>query len=202
MTQSIEATGPDIESAVADAVAQLGVTPDRVQVEVLEEPVRRLLGLGLRPARVRVTVIGTVAEGTAPAAKPVLPPPAAESKPAAPVEVEAKPETSPAVKPEAKPKPAPEPPRRNTTRSVREAAPDVDVLENDQEAVQNVAAESAEDLPVPSSDQVQLGDLDSEQPDNDAQAAAEVLRQLMGFLSIEGTVAVRHAETDGREARH
>src|SRR5579863_760130 len=58
MSQSIEATGPDIDSAVAEAVAQLGVTVDQVQVEILEEPSRRLLGLGTRPARVRVTLVG------------------------------------------------------------------------------------------------------------------------------------------------
>lgn len=203
MTQSIEATGPDIESAVAEAAAQLGVTPDRVQVEVLEEPVRRLLGLGLRPARVRVTVIGTVAGDVprpSPAVQPVSPAPVAESKPAATVEAE------PVAEP--KPKPTPEPPRWNATRSAHEPVPEgseaaVYVHENApeavSEAVHQAAAPSAEGLPAPGAEQAQLSE---EQPDNDAQTAADVLRNLLGFLSIEGAVTVRHAETDGREARH
>lgn len=55
--RSIEASGSDIEAAVTKGVTELGVSRDDVIVEVLEEPGRRLLGLGARQARVRITVI-------------------------------------------------------------------------------------------------------------------------------------------------
>jgi spoIIIJ-associated protein len=54
---SIESVGADIESAIAKGIQELGVSRDQVIVEVLEEPSRRLLGLGAKPARVRLTVI-------------------------------------------------------------------------------------------------------------------------------------------------
>ncbi|GAB4556060.1 MAG: hypothetical protein OHK0023_27980 [Anaerolineae bacterium] len=54
---SIEAVGADIEAAIEKGVADLGVSREQVMVEVLEEPSRRLLGLGMRQARVRLTVI-------------------------------------------------------------------------------------------------------------------------------------------------
>ncbi len=70
---SIEATGVDIESAIAKGVQELGVGRDQVMVEVLEEPTRRLLGLGAKLARVRLTVI-RAPESAAP------PSPAADSE--------------------------------------------------------------------------------------------------------------------------
>lgn len=54
---SIESVGADVESAIAKGIEELGVSRDQVMVEVLEEPSRRLLGLGAKPARVRLTVI-------------------------------------------------------------------------------------------------------------------------------------------------
>lgn len=55
--RSLEMTGATVEDAVAAALAQLGVSRNDVDVEVLEEPARGLFGLfGQRDARVRVTV--------------------------------------------------------------------------------------------------------------------------------------------------
>ncbi|MCS6871251.1 MAG: RNA-binding cell elongation regulator Jag/EloR [Anaerolineae bacterium] len=56
-TLSIESVGVDVESAIAKGIQELGVSREQVMVEVLEEPSRRLLGLGAKPARVRLTVI-------------------------------------------------------------------------------------------------------------------------------------------------
>ena len=44
--RSIEVTGEDVEQAVASGLEQLGVGPDDVMVEVLEEPARGMFGLG------------------------------------------------------------------------------------------------------------------------------------------------------------
>lgn len=53
---SIEVTAPSIEEAVARGAAELGVAPDVVDVEVLDEGGKGMFGLGLRQPRVRLTV--------------------------------------------------------------------------------------------------------------------------------------------------
>jgi spoIIIJ-associated protein len=50
-----EASARTVESAVAAAAAELGLRPDQVEVEVLEEPVPSTFGVIGSPARVRVT---------------------------------------------------------------------------------------------------------------------------------------------------
>jgi spoIIIJ-associated protein len=58
---SVETVGADVETAVAEGLAILGVERDEVEIEVLEEPSRGVFGLGAREARVRVTVRPTPA---------------------------------------------------------------------------------------------------------------------------------------------
>lgn len=53
--QAIEATGADVESAIAAGLARLRVDRDGVEVDVLDEGSRGLFGLGGREARVRLT---------------------------------------------------------------------------------------------------------------------------------------------------
>lgn len=76
MEQAIETAGADVEGAVAAGLARLGVERDAVEVEVLDEGSRGLFGLGVREARVRMTVKPRPASE-----QPVepAPPPAAES---------------------------------------------------------------------------------------------------------------------------
>jgi spoIIIJ-associated protein len=50
-----EASGRTVASAVAAAAAELGLRPDQVEVEVIEEPVPSTFGVIGSPARVRVT---------------------------------------------------------------------------------------------------------------------------------------------------
>ena len=52
----VEATGKTIEDAVRSGLVQLGLTRDEVTVEVLAEPKSGFLGIGSKPAVVRVTV--------------------------------------------------------------------------------------------------------------------------------------------------
>lgn len=74
----IEKTGETIESAIDAGLQELGVGPDEVMVEVIEEPSRGLLGFGARPARVRLILMGGRR-----APMPAAPtPPAAEATPA------------------------------------------------------------------------------------------------------------------------
>lgn len=61
--KSIEETGRTVEEAVAQALKKLGLAREQVEVTVLEEGSRGLLGLlGGRPARVRVSARETAAE--------------------------------------------------------------------------------------------------------------------------------------------
>lgn len=54
---SVETTGKTIEEAVEAALAELGVSADKVEYEVLETPNKGLFGfIGSKPARVRVAV--------------------------------------------------------------------------------------------------------------------------------------------------
>jgi len=55
---SLEMIAPTVDEAVARGAAELGVTPDRLLVEVLDEGGHGMLGLGSRQARVRLTLLG------------------------------------------------------------------------------------------------------------------------------------------------
>ena len=54
---SVEATGEDVEAAVAAGLNELGVDVNDVLVEVLEEPSRGVFGIGARQARVRLKLL-------------------------------------------------------------------------------------------------------------------------------------------------
>lgn len=87
----VEKTGKTVEDAVKAALAELGVSRDEVEVEVLESSKSSILGLfGGRDAKVRVTVKEAPApepEAAAeePVAKPAQEPEKAPEAPAAPV---------------------------------------------------------------------------------------------------------------------
>jgi spoIIIJ-associated protein len=52
---AIEVSAPDIESAIEQGLQQLDLIRAEVKIEVLEEGSRGVLGIGARPARVRLT---------------------------------------------------------------------------------------------------------------------------------------------------
>lgn len=54
--KSVEKSGRTVDEAVAAALEELGVPSDRVKVEVLDEGKGGFLGIGARPAVVRVTL--------------------------------------------------------------------------------------------------------------------------------------------------
>ena len=54
---SVETMADTVDEAVRAALRQLGAQPHEVLVEVLEEPSRGLLGIGAKPARVRVKLL-------------------------------------------------------------------------------------------------------------------------------------------------
>lgn len=56
MAKSIEKTGKTVDEAVDLALSELNASKEDVDVEVLEEPAKGLLGIGAKPALVRVTL--------------------------------------------------------------------------------------------------------------------------------------------------
>lgn len=53
--ESVETEGKDVEDAVAEALARLGISRAEAEIEILEEPKKGLLGIGSRNAKVRVS---------------------------------------------------------------------------------------------------------------------------------------------------
>ncbi|MFN8475946.1 MAG: RNA-binding cell elongation regulator Jag/EloR [Anaerolineae bacterium] len=90
--RSVEARGKNVDEAIQKGLAQLGVRRDQVDVQVISEGSRGILGIGAEDARVRLTVV----------AAPAAPAPKAPAAPA--------PEVSrPAPVPAPAPAPRPEP---------------------------------------------------------------------------------------------
>jgi len=71
---TVEVTAPSIEEAVARGAAELGVSPDSVDVQVLDEGGKGMFGLGLRQPRVRLTLKGSSPVGAEPDDDDAAPP--------------------------------------------------------------------------------------------------------------------------------
>ncbi len=67
--ESVEKTGETIEAAIDAGLRELGVTAADVMVEVLEEPYRGIMGIGAKPARVRIIYMGRRPEPEQPTSK-------------------------------------------------------------------------------------------------------------------------------------
>ena len=163
----VEATADSVEEAIAKGLAELGVGPTQVIVEVLEEPSKGVFGLGSRPAKVRLQLM-IVSQ------PPPPPPPAPVEEVAAPVESPrpAREERAPRERP-AHEERVPRPPREERAPK---PADDYGVTEEDTGLL--VQAEE-----VPESEQ-----------DEEAQIARVVLGQLLEHMEINGKIVVRRAQ--------
>lgn len=56
MGKMVEKSAKTVEEAVKEALVELNTTEENVNIEVVEEPTKGLLGIGSKPALVRVTV--------------------------------------------------------------------------------------------------------------------------------------------------
>ena len=90
---TLEVIAPTVEEAIAQGLAELGLTADAVSVEVLDAGNKGLFGLGKPQVRVRLTVNPAPASGV----MDVQPEPVTRSQPE-PKRVETKPEPAPVVK--------------------------------------------------------------------------------------------------------
>jgi spoIIIJ-associated protein len=77
MKREIKMDGSSVDEAIAAGLEALGVERDAVEIEVLDEGSRGILGLGSRPARVRLLVKGKDVTKEAPSVSPT-PAPAPE----------------------------------------------------------------------------------------------------------------------------
>jgi len=64
----VEAVGEDVEAAIKEGLARLGVDRDVVEIEVLDDGSRGLFGLGAREAHVRLTIKSETTPQQAPVA--------------------------------------------------------------------------------------------------------------------------------------
>ena len=76
--ESIEASGKSVEEAIQQALMRLGKRRNEVDIAVLQEPSRGIVGLGSRDARVRVTVRPTTS-GTLSTSNAVITPEMADA---------------------------------------------------------------------------------------------------------------------------
>ncbi len=107
----IEKTGKTVDEAIAAAVAELGVAEDKLEIEILETPTKRLFGLfGETPAKIRATV----------KEPPVVAEPARAEEP----EPEEPPEIEPAIEPILEPSPVEEPAEVFDREKIIDAAED------------------------------------------------------------------------------
>lgn len=95
-SKSIEISAANVEAAIAEGLAQLGVSRDQVRIEVLDQGSRGVLGFGARNAVVRLTLLAP-----SPAEAEAI---ASQEEPISPTEPEELAEPQPAVEPsEARP---------------------------------------------------------------------------------------------------
>ena len=133
----IDVTGKTEEEAIGKALAQLGMDRDDVSVEILERAKSGFLGMGAKPARVRVTYGPDEApmEEVAAPVKPVV-----AEKPEK--KEEPKPQ-KPQPKPQAKPQPRPQQPKREEATVEKQepaAAPAVELPECRDDNAQRITA--------------------------------------------------------------
>ncbi|MEP7294078.1 MAG: RNA-binding cell elongation regulator Jag/EloR [Chloroflexota bacterium] len=190
----VETTGDSVEEAIAKGLAELGVGPTEVIVEVLEEGRRGVFGLGGQPAKVRLQLMNRPKpEAFVPSAPPRVedelielpsapaweavnwdPTPEAElaSAPSeqAPRERQERPEHRD------RPERSERPPR--TERPARTPKPADDYQVSDEDTGMVVVGDE-----VPETDQ-----------DDEAQIAKVVLNELLEKMEISGRIVVRKAQ--------
>ncbi len=138
----IDVTGKTEEEAIGKALAQLGMDRDDVSVEILERAKSGFLGMGAKPARVRVTYGPDEApmEEIAAPVKPVVvekPEKKEEAKP------QPKPQRPQQPKPQPKPQAKPQPKREEKAgepRTEQNAVPAVELPECHDDNAQRITA--------------------------------------------------------------
>ncbi len=119
--EEFEAQGKTVDAAIEAGLAALGVSQDAVDVEVVDEGSRGLLGIGSRDAVVRLTLKQKAAAAPAPPEPEPEPKPVAEPVPAAAPKVEK--EEEPVVEAETAVSPPPAPPQPTSEQEETDEPP-------------------------------------------------------------------------------
>ncbi|MCL4250209.1 MAG: Jag N-terminal domain-containing protein [Anaerolineae bacterium] len=190
----IEITGDSIEDAIAKGLAQLGVGPSEVIVEVLDEPSQAMFGMEARPARVRLQLLGL--RPTPPPVPASPPPEPQESAPTAWKERPARSEQQGQRERSDPDRPERERPRRsnrNGGRGQRRSdAPHQRQHEDDEQPADALEPEFDDSLPFVN----EAAEIPEEEISEDITVAKVVLNELLERMDIRGRIAVRQASAD------
>lgn len=200
---SYEFSAKSVDAAIAEGLRQLGVTRDQVNIDVLHEGSRGLLGIGSSNARIRITV----RPKPEPKPEPVEPPPAHE-----PMAEEAAMHTS---TPEAAPPAAPDEEAdalaagdlavaaESEGVGQREVAPAAE-----EERVDDVVAEDLADEDEDEGDYAERYDTEEGKaydygdinPDELAELASSLLSEMLKHMGVEARIEVSWPEKQGDHA--
>ncbi|MCA9907417.1 MAG: Jag N-terminal domain-containing protein [Anaerolineae bacterium] len=195
----IEITGDSIEDAIAKGLAQLGVGPSEVIVEVLDEPSQAMFGMEARPARVRLQLLGV-----RPTTPPVVDSPPPEPQESAPTAWNERPARSeqqgPRERSERPERPERERPRRSQRNGGRDGgrgqrrsdAPRQRQHEDDEQPADVLEPEFDDNLPFVN----EAAEIPEEEISEDITVAKVVLNELLERMDIRGRIAVRQASAD------
>ena len=178
--QSHEFSAKSVETAIEDGLRQLGVSRDRVDVEVLHEGSRGLLGIGSTNARVHLTLR-------------VAPTPVARSTPA-PAPVSVKPTAPPVAAPE--PAVLPVAPVAAIVAAVNEEEDEDDLSESAPDAADSGDSDEAHDDEA--HDDRTYDDMDQ---DEVVALAGEMLLEMVSLMGLNAEVeSSQRQEPDENEA--
>ncbi|MBC8100282.1 MAG: Jag N-terminal domain-containing protein [Armatimonadetes bacterium] len=174
---TVEVTAESVTEAVKKGCAQLGVTPLDVIVEILEEPSRGILGIGARPAKVRLQLLRRPSPPPPPPTPVVAAPPVVESEPApAPKPLPAAPTPKP------QPKPTPPPPKPPVANREPKAP------------TPKASAKPADDYEYNDDDEAYaFSDLQGDATGEEGDISKAVLLELLAHIPLEAQVEVTRA---------
>jgi spoIIIJ-associated protein len=212
--RSVEMTGDSIEDAIAKGLAQLGVGPAEVIVEVLEEPTKAMFGMDARPARVRLQLLMlpgsstpiTTALPPAPPTTPIVDTSYPQERGERPRREDDRPRRTEPREPRREPRSDARPERGGQERvgnrgerggGERDNRPYGDRRPaprrpREQELLDSVQDEVFETLPVVDV----AAEIPERELEEEAQVAKVVLNELLERMDIRGRIAVRRAAAD------
>jgi spoIIIJ-associated protein len=182
---SYEYSAKSVDAAIADGLRQLGLSRNEVEIDVLHEGSRGLLGIGSSNARIRITVPAKPAPPTA-QPEPVAPTPTPIESPAV-----VEPMSEEAVQPSS-PEPVVEEPNATETQSVAsvvaESAPEPVV------ATPQASDDAEEGYAGYDEDEGQAYDRDVD-PDELAELASNLLLEMLEHMGFAADIEATWSET-------
>lgn len=180
--ESIEVRAKTVEAALREGLRRLNLTREQVDVEVLSEGSRGILGFGAEDARIRLTPrVTSVSPQTPP--RPVRVEPAPEARPVSPPPRPAR------VEPAVEARPVNPPPRPIKSEPPAEPAP-ATATTPVQEPAAAVSEPSAAPPAKPKAEKVAVSDSVL------VDTAAEILGNLLNLMGINATVRGHAASPD------